>query len=369
MPRPRIVIDGRYGLRNPRRGVGEYVYQLLKHLAALERPYDLTVLGDASAAPDVVREVGALYPVVIRSAPNFFWWEQVVLPRAARGAALLHGTANLGPLTTTLPQILTIHDVIEWHRGREFPGEIAFRHKVSRFYRMNALRRLAPRARAILTVSRHAQDDLAQTLKVSPERITVTPLAPKPGVMRPHFPKAPYFLALGALDPRKNVMAVLRAMTRVPEPWRLKVVGAEPQALPLWGRRCAELGIAGRVDVAGMVSDDRLADLYRHATAFVYPSYYEGFGLPVLEAMAQGCPVIASDRASLPEVMGAAGLAVPADDPVRLAALMAELAADRPWQVILAHEGMVRAASFSWAHTALLTHQAYLKALGLAPEA
>lgn len=369
MPRPRIVMDGRYGLRSPRRGVGEYVYQLLKHLAVLDRPYDLTVLGDASAAPEVVREFAAVYPVMILPAPNFFWWEQVAFPRAARGADLLHGTANLGPLTTAIAQILTVHDVIEWHRGRAFPSAISWRHKLSRFYRMNALRRLAPRARSILTVSEHARNDLAHILSVSPERVRVTPLAPKPGVTRPHFPKAPYFLTLGALDPRKNVMAVLRAMARVPEPFRLQVAGVEPKALRLLAQRCEALGIAGRVDIAGMVSDDRLADLYRHAIALVYPSYYEGFGLPVLEAMAQGCPVIASDRSSLPEVMGTAGLPISPDDPTQLAKIMAELASDRPRQVLLAHAGMIRAQSFSWARTAELTHLAYLDALDIAPSA
>lgn len=357
--RPIIAIDARYGLRKVRRGVGEYVFQLLKHLADYDRPYDLQVLGDESADPEVVRDVSQIYPVTVVPAPNFFWWEQVAFARAARHAALWHGTANIGPLRGKVPQILTIHDVIEWHRGVSFPAQLSFRHKLSRMYRMNALKRLAPRAKAILTVSNHAKDDLVQMLGVDDTRVVVTPLAAKHTGGEPSFPKHPYFLALGASDPRKNAKTALLALQQVPAPYGLKLVGAEEQALAPLRALAESLGVGDRVDIEGMISDRKLAELYEHATAFLYPSYYEGFGLPVLEAMAHGCPVIASDRSSIPEVMGQAGIALPPDQPKRWGQVMVDLAEDRPWQVILAHEGRVRAAQFSWEQTAQLTHRIY----------
>ena len=97
MARPVIAIDARYGLRKVRRGVGEYVYQLLKHLADYDRPYELQVFGDGSADAEVVRSLSQIYPVTVLPVPNFFWWEQVAFARAARHAALWHGTANIGP--------------------------------------------------------------------------------------------------------------------------------------------------------------------------------------------------------------------------------------------------------------------------------
>ena len=153
-----IGIDARYGLRYPRRGVGEYVYRLFQELGQMShRGYQMVLFGDQSADESVVREFQGTYPVIIIRSPNFFFWEQIEWPRQARaqGIAVLHGTANIAPLAWN-HLLLTVHDVIEWHRGLDFPGDISLRHRLSRTYRMNTLRILAPRAQAIFTVSEHA---------------------------------------------------------------------------------------------------------------------------------------------------------------------------------------------------------------------
>ncbi len=366
--RPVIAVDARYGLRNPRRGVGEYVYQVVKALAERERPYDLVLYGDASNDPGTVKALRQWYDVRILSAPNFFWWEQVAFARAAALANLIHGTANIAPLMGSVPQILTIHDVIEWHRGRDFPSRIPFRHHVSRLYRMNALKRLAPLARQILTVSQHAKRDMSATLGVDVERIIVTPLAGKyPVASRPTnepVPGSRYLLTLGALDPRKNLAAVLKAYAQLQRrDLTLRVVGVEERGRGIVENLVRRYGLSESVTVETMVSDSKLQDLLAHAVAFIYLSRYEGFGLPLLEAMSQGCPVIYADQSSLPEVAGGAGKPFHPDDREAIAREVCRLADDSEYRESQQWAGIRRARDFSWAITAEKTHEGYLRAL------
>lgn len=366
--RPVIAVDARYGLRNPRRGVGEYVYQVMKALGDRERPYDLVLYGDASYDPGTVTELRQWYEVRILKAPNFFWWEQVAFARAAAHARLIHGTANIAPLTGAVPQILTIHDVIEWHRGRDFPSQIPMRHHVSRLYRMNALKHLAPRARKILTVSQHAKDDIGKTLGVDLEKILVTPLAGKYPIRREPeslgIGKARYLLTLGALDPRKNLAAVLKTYATLNRrDLVLRVVGVEERGRAAVEALVRSHGLAESVRVETMVPDSKLQDLFAHAVAFIYLSRYEGFGLPLLEAMSQGCPVIYANQSSLPEVAGEAGTSFDADDSEAIALEICRLAEDSDYRIARQWAGLQRAQDFSWAMTAEKTHEGYLQAL------
>jgi len=362
--RPVIVMDGRYGLRSPRRGVGEYVYRLLTQLAFIPRPYDIQVYGDMSADLDVVRKLSLLHQVELLMTPTFFTWEQIAFPQVLKEATLVHGTANIAPIVHRRPLILTVHDVIEWHRGKEVPGQIRWRHHLSRAYRMNTLKLLARQAHTILTVSEHAKADLEETLRLDPAKIRVTPLAPKYPVDSPVFPKDPYFLVLGALDPRKNLVGALKAFKRAQLPgMTLKVVGVEQQGLSTVRGLIAAEGLTDRVTLTDMVSDDELKELYRHATGFLYLSYYEGFGLPILESLAVGCPLIASDRSVIPEVTGPGGLLVNPDRVEDIARAMEKLAHDPDLQQTLVREGQRHATQYSWKTTALLTHEAYLDAL------
>ena len=362
--RPVIVMDGRYGLREPRRGVGEYVYRLLTQLAFIPRPYDIHVYGDMAADLDVVRKMSLLHKVELLMTPTFFTWEQMAFPQVLKEATLVHGTANIAPIVHRRPLILTVHDVIEWHRGKEVPGQIRWRHHLSRAYRMNSLKFLARRATTILTVSEHAKADLVKTLRLDPAIVRVTPLAPKYAVEMPVFPKEPYFLVLGALDPRKNLIGAVKAFKRARLPqMTLKIVGVEPAGLSAVRSLIAAEGLGDRVTVSAMVSDDELRTLYRQATGFLYVSYYEGFGLPILESLAAGCPVISSNRSVIPEVTGPGGLLVNPDRAEEIAQAMEKLAQDPDLQQQLVTAGQQHAAQYSWKTTALLTHEAYLDAL------
>ncbi|WP_053960149.1 glycosyltransferase family 4 protein [Sulfobacillus thermosulfidooxidans] len=363
MTKPVIGIDARYGMHSPRRGIGEYIYQLLRHLADIPRSYDLLLYADERADREIIKQFRSAFPIEILKAPNFFWWEQFAMPHAARSLSLIHGTANIGPLRTRQPLVLTVHDVIEWHRGKDFGGQIPLRHHLSRLYRMNALKYLVHKSALIFTVSHHAALDIASTLHVPIDQIIVTPLAPKYQADKVKWPKKPFVLVLGAMDPRKNLALVMKtAALLVSRGVSFKVVGIESRHL---SRVMQDALVPENVELCTMIDDVALADLYAEASCFVYPSLYEGFGLPILEAMSLGCPVITGTNSSLPEIGGDAAFYVDPLDPSHLA--------DAIWQVIthpdqqkdLAERGQQRAGRFDWNKTASLTDEGYRRVLGI----
>jgi glycosyltransferase involved in cell wall biosynthesis len=257
------------------------------------------------------------------------WWYPVALGRSARALDLLHCTTFRAPRRSPVPLVVTVHDLALLRHPEAFPawhrrsGSIALRGAVSR-------------ADAIVAVSGFTRDELTELLDVPPQRIRVVPNGVDPVFARAG-PTAhgDYVLAVGTLEPRKNLGAAVEAARLAGI--ELRVVGARG-----WGG----------VEVPGWVgrpSDHELAALYRGARCLVYPSLYEGFGLPVLEAMACGTPVVTSRGGATEEVAGDAAVLVDATDPEAIAAGIAE--ADRRRDELVA-AGVERARGFSWQHAA-----------------
>jgi len=242
------------------------------------------------------------------------------------------------------------------------------------------VRATARRATQIITVSNYSRDDIVATYGIAPERITVTPEA-----AAPHFARVTnsnelrrvregygiakeYILSLCSIHPRKNLVRLIEAYTSLRQS---RPVGEFPQ-LVLAGKRAwldretirAAERNAGDRDIVftGYVPDQELAALYSSAICFVYPSYFEGFGLPVLEAMQCGVPVIAGNRTSLPEVVGDAGALVDPFDERELATAIARVIDNPDYRAQLCVKGLKRAKFFSWTTTARLTLQVYERA-------
>ena len=356
-----IGIDARYGLKSPRRGIGEYVYQLLQHLAEIPRSYDMHLFGDQTADPNTVKEFRSVFPTTVLSAANFFIWEQMAWTRAQKDIAVFHGTANIAPVKIRQPLVLTVHDVIEWHRGKDFSASIPLRHHMSRVYRMNTLKYLVRKSSLIFTVSEHAASDIRERLEVYAYKIVITPLAPKYRVEEVSWPKKPFVLVLGAMDPRKNLHTVIDTATLLSNRQiHFKVVGIEKAHLLALMKKSQ---IPENVELSGLVDDERLYQLYREAAVFVYPSLYEGFGLPVLEAMAMGCPVITGTNSSLPEIAGDAAIFVEPLDAPNLAEAILAVINDPTKQRALTEMGQDRAHLFNWEKTASLTDEGYRRVL------
>jgi glycosyltransferase involved in cell wall biosynthesis len=179
----------------------------------------------------------------------------------------------------------------------------------------------------------------------------------------------PYLLAVASPAPHKNLVIILHALKLLADErptLRLKLVGMRTATTDHLVRGARELGVADRVEFTGHVTDAVLDALYRGATAMVFPSLYEGFGLPPLEAMARGCPVIASDRPAVPEVVGDAALTFSADDPNALAAAIRAVLDDAALAGRLRAAGRTRARAFDWATTARRTLDVYDRVLGSA---
>ena len=230
-------------------------------------------------------------------------WEQIDLPLylGRHGSPILLNLVNLAPYLYK-NSIITIHD-LSFKLYPEF-----FSRRFAAFYNF-LVPRLARRARHIVTNSRHSKSDICKHLQIPQEKVTVAGCAanlvePFPDQPSPYA--NPYILAVGALEPRKNIANLIAAFRKLPDKnLRLVIVGKNDAQIfsrvSETNRESNEL-IDERVFFTGYIDDQKLTTFYKHAIAFCYPSFYEGFGLPPLEAQTQGCPVMVSKRASLPEV-------------------------------------------------------------------
>jgi glycosyltransferase involved in cell wall biosynthesis len=216
------------------------------------------------------------------------------------------------------------------------------------------------RAAHLLALSSSTRDDLVRFYGVDPSRVTVATAAVNPvfaqqlaSTIRPDRSGPATVLVVGNVVPRKNVPVVARAVRLLRDrgvDMRLRIVGRVPPAGRQEADDIARL-LGEHVELSGFLADDALAEAYRSADVLAYPSLYEGFGIPLVEAMTAGTPVVASDRTSLPEVVGDAGLIVPADDPAAWAEALAA-ALDPGRAADLSARGRARAAAFTWSRSA-----------------
>lgn len=361
-----IGMDARYGVLARRRGIGVYVHHLLEQWR--DHPPDhmmCVAFADERADAATMRALRSprLQFVTLAARP-FAVWEQWAWPRAVRRHQIdvVHGTANIAPPGVSCPVVLTLHDVIEWHRGESFPDQLSLRHRLSRVYRMRAMAKSARAAAAVITGSEHARRDIAATLAIPSAKIRVIPLAASAppaevdlGAPGQFGVGSPYAVALGALDGRKNMQllwATFREWHRMP----LVVVGFEPAALP-----AAQAAAAGlpHVRVAGFVPSAVRAGLVAQSRVFLYPSRYEGFGLPALEAMAAGVPTLVGAGTAVAEVTAGGALALDPTDPSAWRAALDRLLDDPSWAGELADAGRRVASHYQWERTARATWDTY----------
>ncbi|HYJ46045.1 MAG TPA: glycosyltransferase family 1 protein, partial [Pyrinomonadaceae bacterium] len=289
-----------------------------------------------------------------------------------RPVDLLHVQYTAPPLAPC-PVVATIHDLSFEHLPETFKRR-------SRVQLRLTVRRTARQAARIIVPSEHTRRDILETYRVGPERVSVTPLAAPAHfapvedereierVRRLYGIEGDYVLAVGSIQPRKNLTRLVhaysllrRARPQVKLP-HLVLVGKRAWLYGDTLRAIKEHGIEALTVLTGYVSEEHLPALYSGALCFIYPSYFEGFGLPPLEAMQCGVPVIAGDRTSLPEVVGPAGLLVDPFDPEALASGLARMIDDAGLRARLRARGIERARRFSWHETARLTLKIYEQA-------
>lgn len=348
MTEPLVILDADV-LGRRRTGDESYVSALLGELTRLDHGLRLAAV---TRRPELLPD--GIEPVRL-DARSQIQRMSVGLPRLLRRlqprlAHFQHVIALNCPCTA----VVTIHD-LSFERHPQLMGRrdrLVFRTMVPRSVR---------RAARVLAVSEWTKRDLIEHYGVAAEKVVVTPngvdtlFRPGPAEEGP-----PYALFVGTLQPRKDPIAALEAVAMANANLRLVLVGPDKGLGAETRRAASRLGLNGRVEFAGHVTKEQLAKLYRGAVCLVFPSLYEGFGLPVVEAMASGTPVVAAASGSIPEVAGDAAVLVEPGDPVALAGGIERAIADRER---LVRAGLERARRYSWAETAQRTLAVYLELL------
>ncbi len=351
-------------------GINWYIYNLLQHLPEMASDIEYTVFTSErryTAAPGIHLQVSQL---PTGRPPVRILWEQALQPGAVRRAKLdlLHGPAFVGPLFSACPLVVTVHDLSFLFFPQSFR---TLNRSYLRLFTWLSVRR----AQRVLAVSESTKRDLVQHYGLSPDKVDVvyngvdSAFRPLPADQVAAFRRQAglperFMLFVGTLEPRKNVVRLIEAYARLPkERPPLVLVGGKGWLYEQIFAQVEALNLSGQVHFAGYVLAGDLPLWYNAADLFVYPSLYEGFGLPPLEAMACGTAVITSTASSLPEVVGKAGLAVDPTDTEALATAMGQMLIAKDLREQMQAEGLAQAQKFSWAKTAQSTVGSYRRAL------
>lgn len=372
----------------PATGSGQYMTHLLAALCEIDKQNEYVLLGPQPVKNDSLAQITFPYqvqpvPGIARSSENVekLMWEQLTAPAAASkaGVDIFHVPYFAPPLLPRTPTVVTIHDVIPMRLPAYQPDA-----KVKAY--MQLVARASRRATMIITVSQHAKQDIIDALKLPSERIRVIYEAAgeeyqpvtdpeKLAAARKRYGVGErYIFYLGGLDQRKNVPQLVRAFAQlyrqIGDPNLQLLISGNPdkQQGPLFPDSrpvAADLGMAGQI-IYRFIEDEDKPVMYSGASLFVFPSLYEGFGLPPLEAMSCGAPVICSNRSSLPEVVGDAAISVDPEDTRALVEAMRRVLTDSELQADLRARSLERAAQFSWRKTAGETLAVYEETLAKA---
>ncbi|HLF28389.1 MAG TPA: glycosyltransferase family 1 protein [Anaerolineae bacterium] len=360
-----LAPHGSVGYRSA--GIHTYLTHLLHNLPRVDEAFRYTVYTRAlPAIPARLRSTGwpTAHPL------GRIAWEQLAQPFALRRDQpdLLHATAFVAPILSNLKTVITVYDL----SFALFPD--LFRGPSLVYLRLFA-RWSVRRARRIITISDHTRRDVQRLYHVPLDCIDVAypgvearfrplPRAAVETFRRKHALPDRFCLYLGTLEPRKNLARLIDAVSSLgSRDLRLVLVGGKGWLVEDLFAKVESLGLAERVRFIGYAPAADLPLWYNAATAFVYPSLYEGFGLPPLEAMACGTPVIASNAAALPEVVGDAGLSVGPEDVAGLAQALRRVWDDATLRAELSRRGLAQARRFTWEATARSTVESYRKAL------
>jgi glycosyltransferase involved in cell wall biosynthesis len=367
----RIAIDARK-LRDY--GIGTYVRNLLRQLSRLDQTTEYVVLcrgGDC----EIVSELGSNFRAVPETSPGYSVREQFLVPRDLRRekADLFHSPHYVVSPLTPCKQVVTIHDCIHLRFPQYLPNRLGYA------YAKSFLWIATHQSDRIMTVSEASKRDILEYFNVPPQKIDViyngiddrfsTP-PPEEDVIRVrerYQLDGPFILYAGNIKPHKNVERLIEAFHTFRhngfEHVKLLIIGDEVSKYATLRRAVHRHKLHKHVRFFGFVPDRTLAILYRLATVFVFPSLYEGFGLPPLEAMASGTPVITSNVSSLPEVVGDAALLIDPHDSDAIADAMQRVLSDPALQKAMRERGLARAAHFSWDRSIRRVREIYAEVL------
>jgi glycosyltransferase involved in cell wall biosynthesis len=353
-----------------RSGVGIYTEQILAHLVQERPDWEFLLYSNRPFASDALPHLKMTNGFF---SPSRWLWMQLKLPHIIRQSQpdLCHFPNNSAPIRHVVPYVTTIHDASLFLYGRHHPKT-----------RLMALRLLMPlvarQARAVITDTECARHDLVQVLGLSPEKVHVIHLAVSASFQplydqkkrewlqqKYHLPEQ-FILYVGTIEPRKNIHRLIQAVGRLHQAGycsHLVLIGPNGWLMEDLQQEIEQLGLAGYIHYLGYVPQEDLPGLYSLATIFAFPSLYEGFGLPPLEAMACGTPVLTSRQSAMEEVCGEAAVLVDPRNVAEMTAGLQTLLTDGAQRECLRERGFERVKQFTWAKTAQKTAALYEQVL------
>ncbi len=367
----RIGINALYLIPGKTGGMSVYLINYLKYLQEIDTEneyyiYTSTEGADALnvSAPNF-HKVRCPMPARLRSFHYF--WELFILPFQALKdrIELLHSMANIAPIYLPCKSVITIHDIRPYYISSDFPRSFTYMFK-------KLLPLMAKHAARVITVSEYSKKAISDVLDITTDKITAIPLASGLGPVTEKAKKEikaqynidGYIFTLLTAIPHKNMDGLIKAYkilaSRQKEVPELVVAGITGPVLEDVKNRVRGWGLEKKIIFPGYIPDEHLPALYQSARLFIFPSKYEGFGLPVLEAMSYGVPVVSSSFTALPEVVGDAGLMFDPDNPDEMADAMERVLGDEELSRNLVEKGLQKAAAYSWEKVAKETLKVYL---------
>ena len=358
-------------------GIGTYVRNLVRHLAMVDSESTYFLFCHDADEP-ALRELADNFVPVVDRSPGYGVREHLSIPLKLRrlGAELLHSPHYVRPLLCTIPSVVTIHDCIHLLFPQYLPNRMSWRY--ARYMMGSAIRHSA----VVFTVSEASRADILRFYPwADPDKVVVVPnaidteLLEDPGeeetarVRERYQLHGRFVLFAGNVKPHKNLERLIQAFALVREQGghddlQLLLIGDDVSRYGGLRRAVEATGLRQEVRFFGFVPHRTLAALYRMASVFAFPSLYEGFGLPPLEAMSCGAPVVTSRMSSLPEVVGDAALLVDPYSVEDIANGICQVLDDDRLRRQLIEKGLVRARAFSWDRSVRAIHSGYMKALG-----
>lgn len=369
----RIAIEAQRIFRQHKHGMDFVILEVLRRLQRMDTSHHYYVF--VAPGPDICLTSTSCMDVIELRCPTYPLWEQVALPHAVArtGVDLLHCTSNTAPLHCPVPMVLTLHDII-YLQQTVSPAGMSLYQRSGLYYRRWNVPRVVNRCARIITVSRTMRHSILQYFPQLEQRLTEVyngysprfrPLSKQEvSSVTDRYTREPYFLFLGNTDPRKNTTGVLYAYAQYLQQshrrCKLMISGLSPkQTDTLLNQHGLTTDCRHQLVCPGYLPEDDMPALYAGAEAFLFSSFDEGFGLPILEAMACGTPVITSRTSAMPEIAGASAILINPQQPQEIADALLRLETDEVFRQKQVDYGLERVSHFSWEDTARKYVQIY----------
>lgn len=362
-----IGIEAQRLFRKKKHGMDMVALELIKNLQKIDTTNQYIIFVQPDEDSNCLPPADNFKIVELKSRWAYAGWEQIELPKAAyrEGCDVLHCTSNTGPLYCKVPIVTTLHDIIYLESISIFRKEGTWYQKLGNMYRRYLVPPVIRKSKKVITVSNYEKERIAKYFRFKDDRLSTIyngvgehfrkiedKLELTMVKEKYHLPEN-YFFFLGNTDPKKNTIGVLRAFSDFnqvyPDKYHLVMLDYNEMELQRLLSKIGDPLLRQRIHLTGYVPNDQLPAIINMCEIFLYPSLRESFGIPILEGMACGVPVITSITASMPEVAGGgSALFVDPYDPQQISIAMQSLVEDKILAEFLSERGIERAQSFSW---------------------